>query len=120
MVRIEKLIQKMKSHPRSADMGMVATHLGLVRGTSLDGRAVTGLEVSFDQERLAKIIQDIKRMDGVIDVAVEVSGGCLAVGDEIMAVAVGGDTRENVFPALVAAVDRIKREATAKKEMDDR
>ena len=29
-----------------------------------------------------------------------------------MAVVVGGDTREHVFPALLAAVDRVKAEAT--------
>ena len=43
--------------------------------------------------------------------------GKLKVGDEVMAVAVGGDTREHVFPALVKAVDRIKVEATKKREI---
>ena len=55
-------------------------------------------------------------MPGIIDVLVEVSGGTLKVGEEIMAVAVGGDTREHVFPALIQAVDRIKSEGSRKSE----
>jgi molybdopterin synthase catalytic subunit len=38
------------------------------------------------------------------------------VGEEIMAVVVAGDIRENVFPAFVTAVNRIKKEASKKKE----
>ena len=48
---------------------------------------------------------------------VETFGGRLSVGDEIMAVVVGGDTREHVFPALMDAVNRIKAEGTKKKEL---
>jgi molybdopterin synthase catalytic subunit len=39
------------------------------------------------------------------------------VGEEIMAVVVGGDTRDHVFPALMSAVNRLKAEATTKKEL---
>ncbi len=56
-------------------------------------------------------------MPGIIDVLVETSGGRLEIGDEIMAVAVGGDTREHVFPALIEAVDMIKREGASKREI---
>jgi molybdopterin synthase catalytic subunit len=34
-----------------------------------------------------------------------------------MAVAVAGDIRENVFPALIQTVDRLKAEASKKKEL---
>ncbi|HUU80170.1 MAG TPA: molybdenum cofactor biosynthesis protein MoaE [Acidobacteriota bacterium] len=52
----------------------------------------------------------------MIEVLVEAYGGLLKVGEDVMAVAVGGDTREHVFPALITAVNRIKEEATRKKE----
>ena len=55
-------------------------------------------------------------MPGIVKVIVEVNEGHLNVGDEIMAVVVGGDTREHVFPALMSAVDRIKSECSRKKE----
>jgi molybdopterin synthase catalytic subunit len=87
-----------------------------VRETSLKGGTVTGIEIEFDEDAIKRIISNTKQMPGIVDVLVETSGGRLDVGDEIMAVAVGGDTREHVFPALIEAVDMIKREGASKKE----
>jgi len=55
-------------------------------------------------------------MPGIAEVLVETRQGRLNVGEEILAVVVAGDIRENVFPALVSAVNRIKKEASRKKE----
>ena len=38
------------------------------------------------------------------------------MGDPILAVAVAGDLRENVFPALMETVNRLKKEASKKKD----
>lgn len=111
------MVEKMKAHPEYPKMGMIASHLGVVRGTSLDGRGVKGIEVSFDGDMVDKIVHEIKRMPGIIEVMVETYGGRLEVGDEVMTVLVGGDIRDNVFPALIRAVNRIKSEASAKKEL---
>lgn len=112
------IIRNLKEHPNYPRTGMIATHLGVVRGTSLNGKEVTGLEVTFDEDVIGKIVSDTEKMSGIIHVIVKLSDvRRLKVGDEIMAVVVSGDTREHVFPALVAAVDRIKSEATAKKEL---
>jgi molybdopterin synthase catalytic subunit len=51
-----------------------------------------------------------------VDVAVELFEGKHDVGDEVLAVAVAGETREAVFPALVQTVDRLKSEAARKRE----
>jgi molybdopterin synthase catalytic subunit len=96
---------------------MITSHLGVVRSTSRDGRAVTSLDVSYDQEALQAIVRDIKKMPGIAEVLVETREGLLNVGEEILAVVVAGDIRENVFPALVSAVNRIKKEASRKKEI---
>ena len=113
---LNRMIQAFKDHPDYSKMGMIASHVGVVRGTSLNGERVNGIEVSFDKEATDKIVSEIKEMPGIVEVAVETFGGRLNVGDEIMAVAVGGDTREHVFPALINLVDRIKKEASRKKE----
>lgn len=113
---LNKLIEKMKKHPAFHEMGMIASHLGVVRGTSLDGRKVTGIEIGFDRDLIDKIVQESKELPGIFEVYVELSGGRLKVGDDIMAVVVGGDTRENVFPALVDTVNRIKAVGAQKKE----
>ena len=116
-MNINKMINTLKAHSEYFKMGMIASHLGVVRETSLDGRKVLGIEVQLDRNVIANIIAEIKKMSGIVEVLVETSEGTLKVGDEIMAVTVGGDTREHVFPALMAAVDRIKTEATKKKEL---
>ncbi len=114
---LNRMIQTIKTHPDYSKMGMIASHLGVVRETSLDGRKVTGVEIGSDRNVIDNIISEIKEMSGIVEVLVEVSEGTLKVGDDIMAVAIGGDTREHVFPALASVVDRIKKEAGRKKEI---
>ena len=115
-MNLNQMIDKIRQLPEYPQAGMIAAHLGIVRGHSLNGKAVTGMEVSFDRSMIANIIHDTKLLNGIIEVLVDVCDGSLKVGDEVMAVAVAGDTREHVFPALEKAVDRIKSEATKKKE----
>ncbi len=55
-------------------------------------------------------------MPGIIEVLVDTCDGQLDVGDEIMAVVVGGDIRDHVFPTLIKTVERIKKEGSRKKE----
>jgi molybdopterin synthase catalytic subunit len=114
---LARMIETMKEAPGYRGMGMIASHLGVVRETSLNGTRVSEVQVAFDQDAIKEIINDIKHMKGIIQVIVETYEGRLNVGDEIMAVVVGGDTREHVFPALIAAVNRIKAEGTSKTEI---
>ncbi len=114
---INRVIERIKAHSDISKMGMIATHLGLVRSTSLKGPVVKAMEVEFDPAVVARIADDTKKMPGIIEVVIEYNPGRLAVGEEVMAVGVGGDTREHVFPALIEAVDRLKKEATKKREI---
>ena len=116
-MNIEEMIGRVKARPDFTAMGMIACHLGVVRENSLSGKMVEGVDVDFDKDKIEDIISDTKKVDGIIEVLVEVSDGRLNVGDDIMAVVVGGDTREHVFPALISTVDRIKAEAVSKKEI---
>jgi molybdopterin synthase catalytic subunit len=116
-MNLNQMIENLKKGPDFEKIGMIASHVGIVRGHSLNGKKVKGMELSFDHVELDKIKKYIKKMDGIIHVLVDVSEGSLAVGDEVMAVVVGGDTREHVFPALIEAVNRIKSEATKKREI---
>jgi len=111
-----EMIETLKKHPDYPKMGMIASHLGVVRETSLKGGMVTGIEIEFDEDAIERIISNTKQKPGIVEVLIETSSGRLNVGDEIMAVVVGGDIREHVFPALIEAVDMIKREGANKKE----
>jgi molybdopterin synthase catalytic subunit len=113
---LNRMIMKLRQHPESAKIGMIAIHLGLVRGSSRKGDDVTGIEVAFDHDKIGSIMEDARKLRGIIEVLVDTNEGQLRVGDEIMAVAVAGDIRENVFPALIQTVDRLKAEASKKKE----
>jgi molybdopterin synthase catalytic subunit len=113
----DKLLEKIRRHPESHRIGMVASHLGIVRGHSRDGRNVKAVEVSYDMDALNNIIKDIKAMPGIVEALVDVKAGLLNVGDEVMYLAVGGDIRENVFPALIKGVDMIKKNAAQKREI---
>jgi molybdopterin synthase catalytic subunit len=114
---LNRMITEIKEMPAFPRVGMIASHMGVVRGYSLNGKATRGMEVSFIHDIIDKIIQDTKILEGIVEVLVEVKEGELRVGDEVMAVVVAGDTREHVFPALIEAVDRLKKEATKKREI---
>ena len=88
---LAKIIKTFKDHPDYHKMGMIASHLGVVRENSLNGRKVREIEVAFDRDIIDKIISETIQMQGIYQVMVEVSEGKLDVGDEIMAVVVGGD-----------------------------
>ncbi len=114
---IDRMLKIVKAHPDSSKMGMIATHMGLVRETSLHGGLVKSINVRFDREAIEAIIKDTKDMPGIVEVLIDTCDGQLNVGDEIMAVVVGGDIRDHVFPALIKAVERIKKEGSSKKEV---
>ena len=113
---LNKMIKQVKKNTDPSKVGMITSHLGVVRSTSRNGREVTGLEVAYDQEALQAVVRDVKKMPGIAEVLVETREGRLSVGEEILAVVVAGDIRENVLPALESAVNRIKKEASRKKE----
>jgi molybdopterin synthase catalytic subunit len=113
---LNRMIETLKAHPESGKIGMIASHLGIVRGVSRNGRDVSGIEVVYDHKAIDSIIRDIKKLPGIIEVLVDTNEGRLQVGDPILAVAVAGDLRENVFPALIESVNRLKKEASKKKE----
>ena len=114
---VKKMIERLLAHPDHEKIGMIASHLGIVRGVSRNGQDVSGIQVKHDQKIIDSIINDIKLLPGIIDVLVDTNEGHLKVGDQILAVAVAGDLREHVFPALIETVNRLKKEASTKKEL---
>ncbi len=112
-----KMIESMKEHPDYHKMGMIASHLGVVRENSLKGGKVDEIELAFDQDNVQEIIREAKKQQGIFQVLIETRGGRLKVGDEIMAVVVGGDTRDHVFPVLMETVEQMKKKASRKKEI---
>lgn len=114
-MNIQHLIDRIKAHPDSAKIGMILCHNGIVRGASREGRPVTGLTVSVDAAKLEEVLATHRQMPGIVDIQVEiVADKPLAVGDDVMALVVGGDIRENVIAALSDTLNAIKSEVTGK------
>jgi len=113
---LNKMTEIIKAHPNFHKAGMIASHLGIVRSFSRDGKAVSGLDVFFDTGKIENIIRDIKSRPGIVDILIETNSGHLSVSDEIVTIVVAGDTRDNVFPALIDAINRLKSEAVTEKE----
>ena len=114
---LEEMLVQIKSHPRIGEAGMILCHNGIVRGTSRKGEPVSAINVKAHHEAVSSIITEIKARPGIIEVLVELNEGMLAVGEDIMIVAVAGDIREHVFPALQDLVQRIKQQITEKEEL---
>ena len=110
------MMKKMRATPDFASAGMVLVHNGIARNTSRDGKPVSELTVKADWEMLEEIVSSAKKRPGILEVLADVNEGTLRPGDDVMLVAVAGDFRENVFPALMETVDEIKRKVTKKEE----
>ena len=115
-MNLMEMIEQVKAHPDYSRVGMILCHNGVVRSTSRDGRAVTELTVRADRDRLREIVADLKGRPGIVEVLVEIREGRLRTGDDVMYIVVAGDFRENVFSALMDAVNRIKSDVTRKVE----
>ena len=113
---LNALIGKAKKHPDFGKVGMMLCHNGVVRATSRDGSTVSEVTVRVDRKRLESILLEIKAMPGIVEVLAHVNEGTLKVGEDVMYVVVAGDFRENVFNAMIAAVNRIKADVTSKEE----
>ena len=114
---IDEWLKEIKKTSDPESLGMILVHNGVVRGTSRDGRRVKGLRVGVDHERLARILEEQKRRPGIIDIRVEIDQDRdLAVGDDVMLLAVAGDIRETVIAVLTDTLNLIKKTVTSKTE----
>lgn len=114
---IDSWIEEVKRHERSDEVGMILVHNGIVRATSKDGRAVRGMKLTYDKQKLESIINSVKAKDGIIEVKVWINQGDLKIGDDIMKVLIAGNLRKNVIPALEELVGRIKNEVVKEQEI---
>lgn len=114
---IDNWIKEIKENPKSKSAGMILIHNGIVRETSKDGKSVKGMKLSYNSEKLNKIINEIKQREGIVEVKVWINEGYLKVGDDIMKVLVAGRLRTDVFPALQELVGRIKNEVVNEEEI---
>lgn len=112
---INALIAQIKQRADYDKVGMILCHNGVVRGTSRDGRKVSGLRVSVDHAKLRQVLTEQKSRPGITDILVRiVEDQDLKVGEDVMAIVVAGDIRETVIAVLTDTLNTIKSSVTAK------
>ena len=112
-----QMVDTIKEHPDYHKAGMILCHNGIVRGTSRDGRKVSGLTISVDYNKLHHVIETYKQQPGIIEILVEIADNrYLKVGDDVMLLVVAGDIRENVITVLKDTLNAIKTSVTNKTE----
>jgi len=113
-LRLEDLLEQVRTHERFKEVGGIAVFLGVTRSTSANGEPVSHLELeayeSKAEEAMTSIAEDISSRNGIVDVHIHHVVGKLNQGDLIMAVLVAGKSRKDVFPALAETVERTKSE----------
>lgn len=114
---IQSIVNQIKQRPDFDKAGMVLAHNGVVRGTSRDGRKVSGLTVSVNHEKLEQILEKERQTPGILDIVIEIAEDRhLAVGDDVMVLVVAGDIRDTVISTLERTLNAVKETVTSKTE----
>ncbi|MBQ8264047.1 MAG: MogA/MoaB family molybdenum cofactor biosynthesis protein [Oscillospiraceae bacterium] len=122
---MDQWLREAKADPSATKIGMYLTHNGVVRQTAkakargLDSNAadVSGMDFSYDREKLPAVIEETYKLEGIYYIRVWLNEGQLQVGDDIMYVLIGGDIRPHVVDALQYLVGRIKNECVIETEL---
>lgn len=124
MPSTDEWLNEAKQSPVANDCGMFLIHNGVVRKTAKaqvrDGKMspeVRGMRFSYDEEKVNAAKEAALKMDGIKYVRVWLNEGELNVGDDIMLVLIGGDTRPHVVDALQSLVGEIKNNCVTETEI---
>ena len=117
-------LKEAKESPKAALVGMFLVHNGVVRETpkalvrkGLDqGNRVIGMDFSYNQLKVDRVIEDTYKLEGVYYIKVWLNHGYLELGDNIMYILIGGDIRPHVVDALQFIVEKIKTECVTEIE----
>lgn len=116
-------LRQAKAEAAAAGIGMYLIHNGVVRATARsavregqEAPAVQGMWFDYDEEKAEAAAEKARQLPGIGLVRWWMNRGTLAVGDDIMYVLVGGDTRPHVLSALEALVAELKTRCVTERE----
>lgn len=120
----DEWMDEAKRSQDAARVGMYLCHTGVVREDSRakvrngieNDKPVTGMDFSYDDNKLKLLVEEAKKMPGIYYVKVWLNEGHLEVGEDIMHVLIGGDIRPHVVDALNSLVGKIKANCVTEKE----
>jgi molybdopterin synthase catalytic subunit len=113
---VDQWLEEIKQSADPALLGMILVHNGVVRGTSKDGRPVSGMKLSYDQDKLQSCVKRYKAREGIVDIKVWINEGELKVGDDIMILLVAGRLRTDVLPVFQELLSTVKNDVVREEE----
>ncbi|RXE55900.1 molybdopterin-guanine dinucleotide biosynthesis protein MobB [Methanoculleus taiwanensis] len=115
---IEGLVRELRRECDTTRAGAILTFNGLVREWT-DGERTEYMD--FDDsvdEKLKSIRAEMEAIDGIIGVRFHHRKGRLYAGEDITYLAILAERRHEAFAAVIAAIDRLKREVHNPEETD--
>lgn len=116
-------LRQAKAEAAAAGIGMYLIHNGVVRATARsavregqEAPGVAGMWFDYDEEKAEAAAEKARQLPGIGLVRWWMNRGQLQVGDDIMYVLVGGDTRPHVLSALEALVAELKTHCVTERE----
>jgi molybdopterin synthase catalytic subunit len=113
---IDTWIQEIKKSADPRELGMILIHNGVVRATSREGKPVRKMNLSYSQEKLEILLEEFHGRKGILDIRVWINQGELAIGDDIMLLAVAGGFRNDIMPVFQELLSRIKNDIVQEEE----
>ncbi len=110
---LNSLIQKLRRAKDTGKAGAIGTFTGIVRAITGEARTEFLEFEGYDelaQQKMDEICAQLKEKDGVIDVLMHHKKGVIKAGEDIVYVAVAASHREQLFPVLREAIERLKLE----------
>ena len=121
---VDEWLKEAKEDKTAPECGMYLIHNGIVRETAKarvrsgdeTAKNVTGMDFSYDSQKVEEAIGAAYKLPGIYYIKVWINDGHLNVGDDIMQVLIGGDIRPHVVDCLNSLVGQIKNECVSEIE----
>lgn len=110
---LESLIHKIKKSNDIGKAGAIGTFTGIVRAVAKDTRTEF---LEFEEygglalQKMNEICAELKEKEGIIDVLMHHRTGIIHAGEDIVYIVVAASHREQLFPVLREAIERLKVE----------
>jgi len=110
---LDSLLRKLKSSKSIEKAGAIGTFTGIVRAVT-DKTRTEFLEFESHDElarkKMDEICRQLKEKEGIVDVLMHHKTGIIPKSEDIVYIAVAAGHREELFPVLREAIERLKEE----------
>ncbi len=110
---LDSLIRKVKSSKDMEKAGAIGTFTGIVRAVTNETRTEYLEFESHGElaaEKIREICEQLKEKEGIVDVMIHHRTGIIPAGEDIVYIVVAASHREELFPVLREAIERLKVE----------